>query len=195
MMYRRIMLAGSPVLVFGLTAEVAGQEPTACRVERRPVLQLGEACPSSGNSRYSCSIPAASNASTICSGSACFTRGSFASWAMSSGILMSRTRDSGDQDQRRPASSTLLGSGEGGGEAIEGDGLAAQGAGAEDEDQHDLQLAQDLVEGHPGARTFGSALIMVQKAWARAARVTWRCQPVNERPSKWPSPRPVFSSR
>src|SRR5712691_8364753 len=92
-------------------------------------------------------------------------------------------------------SSTLLGSGEGGGEAIEGDGLAAQGAGAEDEDQHDLQLAQDLVEGHPGARTFGSALIMVQKAWARAARVTWRCQPVNERPSKWPSPRPVFSSR
>jgi hypothetical protein len=25
---------------------------------------------------------------------------------------------------------------------------------------------------------------MVQKAWARTARVTWRCQPVNERPSK-----------
>src|SRR5512135_890994 len=36
---------------------------------------------------------------------------------------------------------------------------------------------------------------MVQKAWARTARVTWRCQPVNERPSKWSSPRPVFSSR
>jgi hypothetical protein len=29
---------------------------------------------------------------------------------------------------------------------------------------------QDLVEGHPGAGTFGSLRIMVQKAWARTAR-------------------------
>src|SRR5260370_29721309 len=92
-------------------------------------------------------------------------------------------------------SSTLLGRGEGGGEPVEGDGLAAQGAGAEDEGEHELQLVQDLVEGHPGAGAFGSALSMVQKAWARTARVTWRCQPVNERPSKWSRPRPVFSSR
>src|SRR5260370_39168674 len=76
-----------------------------------------------------------------------------------------------------PNSSTLLGWGEGGGEPVKGDGLAAQGAGAEDEGEHDLQLVQDLVEGHPGAGTFGSVRIMVQKAWARTARVTWRCPP------------------
>src|SRR5690348_10881809 len=76
-----------------------------------------------------------------------------------------------------PASSTLLGSGEGSGEPVECDGLAAQGAGAEDEGEDDLQFSQGLVEGHPGAGAFGSARIMVMKAWARAARVTWRCQP------------------
>ena len=91
--------------------------------------------------------------------------------------------------------STLLGRSEGGGEPAGGDGLAAQGAGAEDEGEHDLQLAQDLVEGHPGAGTSGSVRSMVQKAWARTARVTWRCQPSQERPSKWSRPRPVFSSR
>src|SRR6266567_9269615 len=92
-------------------------------------------------------------------------------------------------------SSTLLGRSEGGGEPVGGDGLAAQGAGAEDEGEHDLQLVQDLVEGHPGARAFGSVRSRVQKAWARAARVTWRCQPANERPSKWSRPKPVFSSQ
>ena len=92
-------------------------------------------------------------------------------------------------------SSTLLGSGEGGFEPVEGDGLAAQRTGAEDDGEHNLQLAQDLVQAHPGAGAFGSVRIMVQKAWARTARVTWRCQPVNERPSKWSRPRPVFSSR
>ena len=70
-----------------------------------------------------------------------------------------------------------------------------RGACAEDEGQDDLQLAQDLVEGHPGAGAFGSFRSMVQNAWASAARVTWRCQPVQERPSKWSSPGPVFSSR
>src|SRR5260370_19239706 len=98
-------------------------------------------------------------------------------------------------DAQDRASSTLLGWGEGGGEPVEGDGLAAQRAGAEDEGEHDLQLAQDLVEGHPGAGAFGSARIMVQKAWARTARVTWRCQPAEDRPSQWSKPRPVFSSR
>src|SRR2546430_8886045 len=77
----------------------------------------------------------------------------------------------------QPTSSTLLGSGEGGGEPAGGDGLAAQGAGAEDEGEHDLQFAQHLVEGHPGAGAFGSDRSMVQNAWARTARVTWRCQP------------------
>ena len=92
-------------------------------------------------------------------------------------------------------SSTLLCRGEGGGEPVEGDGLAAQRAGAGDDGEHDLQLAQDLVEGHPGAGTFGSVRSRVQNPWAREARVTWRCQPANERPSKWSRPRPVFSSR
>src|ERR1035441_9780280 len=50
----------------------------------------------------------------------------------------------------------------------------AQGAGAEDDGEHDLQFAQHLVEGHPGAGAFGSVRSRVQKAWAR---VTWRCQP------------------
>src|SRR6266700_4973308 len=77
----------------------------------------------------------------------------------------------------RPPSSTLLGSGESSGEAIEGDGLGAEGAGAEDEGEHDLQFVRDLVEGHPGAGAFEPVRIMVMKAWARAARVTWRCQP------------------
>ena len=62
------------------------------------------------------------------------------------------------------SSSTLLSRGEGGGQAVEGDGLAAQGACAEDDGEHDLQFAQGLVEGHPGAGTFGSCLSMVQKA-------------------------------
>ena len=70
------------------------------------------------------------------------------------------------------ASSTLLGRCEGGGEPVEGDGLAAQGAGAEDEGQDDLQFTQDLVKAHPGAGTFGSDRSKVQNAWARAARVT-----------------------
>ena len=63
------------------------------------------------------------------------------------------------------ASSTLLGRSEGGGEPAERDGLPAQGAGAEDEGQDDLQFSQGLVKGHPGAATFGPARIMVMKAW------------------------------
>ena len=66
----------------------------------------------------------------------------------------------------QPPSSTLLCRGEGGGEPGGGDGLAAQRAGAEDDGEHDLQLAQDLVEGHPGAGTFGSVRSRVQNPWA-----------------------------
>src|SRR5258708_33215559 len=72
--------------------------------------------------------------------------------------------------------------------------MGAEGAGAEDEGEQDLQLVQGLVEGHPGIGAFGSVRIMVQNAWARAARVTWRGQPGNERPSKGSRPRPAFSS-
>jgi hypothetical protein len=66
--------------------------------------------------------------------------------------------------QDHGTSGTLLACGEGSGEAVEGDGLAAQGAGAEDDGGHDLQLVQDLVRGHPGARALGSVLSMVAKA-------------------------------
>src|SRR5262249_38535078 len=90
---------------------------------------------------------------------------------------------------------TLLDRSEGGGGPGECDGLAAQRAGAEDDGENNLQFSQYLVEGHPGVCAFGSVRSRVQKAWARAARVTWRCQAVNERPSKWSRPRPVFSSR
>ena len=61
--------------------------------------------------------------------------------------------------------------------------------------EQELQLADYRVEGQAGARAFGSRRSRVAKAWARQTRVTWRCQPVKERPSKWSRPRPVFSSR
>ena len=85
------------------------------------------------------------------------------------GLVIAITTISGTP---RTPSSTLLDRCEGGGEPVEGDGLAAQGAGAEDEGQDDLQFARDLVEAHPGAGTFGSDRSRVQNAWARAARVT-----------------------
>src|ERR1700758_5777272 len=87
-------------------------------------------------------------------------------------------------DHAGASSSTLLGRCENGGEPVEGQRLGAEGAGAEDECEDDLQFAHHLVEGHPGAGTFGADRSRVQKAWARTARVTWRCQPREERPSK-----------
>src|ERR1700722_17338521 len=53
---------------------------------------------------YSWSIPASASAATICSDSACLTRGSLAPWAISSGMRMSRARDSGDRDHRNSLS-------------------------------------------------------------------------------------------
>ena len=41
-----------------------------------------------------------------------------------------------------------------------------------------LEFAEYGVEGQAGAGAFGSFRRWVQNAWARAARVTWRCQPV-----------------
>src|ERR1700721_2337195 len=49
-------------------------------------------------------MPASRSAATICSDSACFARGSLAPCAISSGILMSAARDSGDRDHRKSAS-------------------------------------------------------------------------------------------
>jgi hypothetical protein len=46
-----------------------------------------------------------------------------------------------------------------------------------------------------GAFAFESRRSRMQKAWAGTVRVTWRCQPVKFRPSKWSMPRPVFKSR
>src|SRR3984957_3985175 len=53
---------------------------------------------------YSWAMPALSSAATICSDSACFTRGSLAPWAISSGIRMASAFDSGDPDHRKSAS-------------------------------------------------------------------------------------------
>src|SRR6266487_2491891 len=53
---------------------------------------------------YSYSIPASLSAATICSDSACLTRGSLAPWAISSGMRMSRARDSGERDHRNSLS-------------------------------------------------------------------------------------------
>jgi len=61
-------------------------------------------------------------------------------------------------------------------------GRPRKGQGAEDKGEHRLEFVQGLVEGHPGARAFGSVPIIVQKPGARAARVTWRGQPAQERP-------------
>ena len=44
------------------------------------------------------------SAATICSDSACLTRGSLAPCAISSGILIALARDSGDRDHRKSAS-------------------------------------------------------------------------------------------
>ena len=43
-------------------------------------------------------------AATIWSDSSCFTRGSFAPWAISIGIRIASTRESGERDHRKSAS-------------------------------------------------------------------------------------------
>ena len=58
------------------------------------------------------------------------------------------------------------------------DGLAAGVACAGPDAQQGLELAEDGVEGQAGAGAFGSRRMSVQNAWASAASVTWRCQPM-----------------
>ena len=60
-----------------------------------------------------------------------------------------------------------------------------------------MQLADDPVEGQAGAAAFGSRRSSVMNRCAAVTRVTWRCHPVQERPSKWsrPSPSSVRGSR
>ena len=58
------------------------------------------------------------------------------------------------------------------------DGLQAGAAGAGPDAEQGLEFAEYGVERQAGAGAFGSLRRFVQNAWARAARVTWRCQPV-----------------
>jgi hypothetical protein len=89
---------------------------------------------------------------------------------------------------RRALSSALLG-------RCEQEGLMTRVACAGPDGKERLQLAKDRIEAQAGAAAFGSRRSKVQKAWARAARVTWRCQPAKLRPSKWSRPSPSLSSR
>lgn len=67
--------------------------------------------------------------------------------------------------------------------------LSAGGAGAGPGGDEALEEVQGLVEGQVLDRTFGWVRCSVRNRWAAPTRVTWRCHPVNERPSKWSSPR------
>src|SRR3954471_3766013 len=58
-----------------------------------------------------------------------------------------------------------------------------------------LQVVQDRVQAQTGDPAFGSVRSRVRNSWAAVTRVTWRCQPVKVRPSKWSRPRPVLHSR
>src|SRR3954452_2416530 len=75
------------------------------------------------------------------------------------------------------------------------DGLSADDAGAGPGGQKGLQLVQDRVEAQAGAAAFGLVRSPVRNNWAAVTRVTWRCQPVKVRPSKWSRPRAVLHSR
>src|SRR5690349_12060293 len=76
-----------------------------------------------------------------------------------------------------------------------GQGALAGGAGAGPAVQQVLNGVEDLVEGESAVSAFGARRCSVRKAWAAVTRVTWWCQPVQERPSKWSRPRPCLSSR
>ena len=78
-----------------------------------------------------------------------------------------------------------------------GSGALAVGAAAEHSDDRCLDLDQQLVEAQAAPWAFGSAVKrwMVMNRWAAVTRVTWWCQPLQVRPSKWSRPRPCLSSR
>jgi DDE superfamily endonuclease len=65
-----------------------------------------------------------------------------------------------------------------------GESAQAQGARAGPTGKQQLQLAHDREGGQADARTFGSSRSKVTKACATDTRVTWWCQPRQERPSK-----------
>jgi hypothetical protein len=51
------------------------------------------------------------------------------------------------------------------------------------------------VERQVGVGAFGCSRCSVRNAWVAVARVTWWCQPVQDRSSKWSRPRLCLSSR
>src|SRR6266540_5369235 len=61
--------------------------------------------------------------------------------------------------------------------------------------EQQLQLTHYRKGGQADARTFGSSRSKVTNAWATDTRVTWWCQPCQERPSKWSRPSASFNSR
>ncbi len=73
--------------------------------------------------------------------------------------------------------------------------LVADWAAAGPGGQELLDEVDHLVEGQAVGGVFGSVRCWVMNRWAAVTRVRCRCQPVNERPSKWSRPSPVFSSR
>jgi hypothetical protein len=74
-------------------------------------------------------------------------------------------------------------------------GAMAGGAGTGPAVQQVLDGVEDLVEGEPAVSAFGARRCSVRNACAAVTRVTWWCQPAQERPSKWSRPRPCLSSR
>lgn len=69
-------------------------------------------------------------------------------------------------------------------------------AGTDPTSKRALEFTEDSVEGQSCPVAFGSvSRRVVMKRWAAVTRVAWWCQPSQERPSKWSSPRPVFNSR
>jgi hypothetical protein len=74
--------------------------------------------------------------------------------------------------------------------------LAAVGAVSEPSGDHSLEFFEDAVQAQAAPAAFGVVRrSRVMKRWAAVTRVTWRCQPVKVRPSKWERPSPVLSSR
>ena len=65
-------------------------------------------CPSSGNRMYSTGAPRSRSATTICSDSAWFTRGSFAPCAISSGVLIFSAELSGERSFSSALPSSVL---------------------------------------------------------------------------------------
>lgn len=68
------------------------------------------------------------------------------------------------------------------GDGCSGQGTVAGGAGPGPAVQQVLDGAEGLVEGESAVSAFGASRCSVRNAWAAVTRVTWWCQPVQERP-------------